>query len=1093
MARVELRVLGPVEVATEGGAVALPARRERLVLAALAARAPEAVPAARLLEDVWDGRPPDGARGTLRSYVSTLRRALRAGGVDGLVVTHRDGYAIAPDAAERIDARAFAALVSDAERHRVAGDRTREAVALRAALALWRGPAFAEVAQAPGVAPHAARLEEARLAALERRVEADLACGRHAELAVELATLCEQHLGRERLWAARMLALYRCGRQVEALATYRRLWRRLDERLGLAPSADLRALELAILRQDPSLAPSSGGAAALGGGERVAPTTPLALPLALRASPRALFVGRRDEVAALEACWSVALSGRGQLAIVTGEPGIGKTALAGEWARRAHARGATVLHARCDRDRHAPYQPFADALASLGGGLPAIPPPDPVDPSAARGRLFDAVAGELLAAAAHRPLALVLDDVHWADASTLQLVRHVARRAVAAPLMLVLSCRDGEEASDRAALANALGELRRDPGLTTLALRGLEPGEVAALAEDAGPLPAHADGGSFAATLHRATDGNPLFVRQMLAHVAAAPEAFLDARGRLRPDAPLPAGVRDVIARRLELLPDAARRVLATAAVAGAELDVALLEAVDPGRDAVAAVELAERARLVVPLAGGRFVFAHELIRRALLDHLSAARRARLHERIAGALAARPDASERHLAAIAEHFAAAARPGRTGDAARAAARAARQALDRLAYEEARGHAERGLRCVALDEPSPDRGRRCVLRLLLAEACLFTRDIAGCKAAAALAGEDARALGEPALLGRAAELAAFLNVVGQPDAGTVALCEDALAVLDERAYRVRVVNVLAGYADHAAFAEGDGARAIELSGRALALARRGGDPAARARALFVRAEALGWTPRVPERIALAEELIALGRAQRDARVEADGHHHRALARLERGDRAGFDADLARVDALRPRAAYWYLDMYAALWHAMRPLHDGRLDDAERLAGELLAQAGRSGNEPNVANLYVGLVFWLRRAQGRSGELRQLLLDALAANPSIAAFRCGLALVQLDLGELDAAAGQLDVLARDGFAALPRDLTWTMSLCALGEVAAAVGDRERARELVALLRPYAGLQIVGSKGMVCLGPADLHLARLAAACGDAPAAR
>lgn len=245
----EFRILGPVEVVHEGRAIALGGSRERAVLALLLASANRVVSAERLADDLWCGEPPARAAHSVQVFVSRLRKALREAGVDGIIVSQRPGY-LARVPLESLDAARFEQLVAAARHQASQGAPDQAATTLRDALALWRGPALADT---PIARPEATRLEEARLAATEERIDADLVCGRHAELIAELDALTRDHPLRERLWGQRMLALYRSARQVEALRAYRDLRRFLGEEVGLEPSPALAALETAILQQAPRL------------------------------------------------------------------------------------------------------------------------------------------------------------------------------------------------------------------------------------------------------------------------------------------------------------------------------------------------------------------------------------------------------------------------------------------------------------------------------------------------------------------------------------------------------------------------------------------------------------------------------------------------------------------------------------------------------------------------------------------------------------------------------------------------------------------------------------------------------------------------
>ncbi|MGH8972898.1 MAG: BTAD domain-containing putative transcriptional regulator [Acidimicrobiia bacterium] len=243
-------MLGPTEVRRDGEPVRFRGRRELALIALLAIEANRLVPTDRLIEDLWGDTAPEGALRTLRVYVSRVRQAL--GDAGELLVTRPTGYLfrVEPGA---IDALRFEALVREGRRQVAAGDHTSAAATFQAALGLWRGPALADLAEVPSAVAQAARLEEDRLAALEERIDADLACGRHGEMAAELEVLTRAHPLRERIWGQRITALYRAGRQADALRAYQQLRSTLGEQLGIEPSSALQHLEGAVLRHDPEL------------------------------------------------------------------------------------------------------------------------------------------------------------------------------------------------------------------------------------------------------------------------------------------------------------------------------------------------------------------------------------------------------------------------------------------------------------------------------------------------------------------------------------------------------------------------------------------------------------------------------------------------------------------------------------------------------------------------------------------------------------------------------------------------------------------------------------------------------------------------
>jgi YVTN family beta-propeller protein len=253
----EFRILGPLEVRSEGRELSLGGAKQRALLAVLLLHANEVVSTDRLVDELWGDRPPATASKVVRVYVSQLRKALRGrrgqGEEERVLVTRPAGYMLCVEAGQ-LDADRFEGTVGQARQELAAGRARRAAHMLLEALALWRGPALADFALDAFAQGEIARLEEARISALEERIEADLVLGRHSELVGELESLVTAHPLRERLRGQLMLALYRCGRQAEALAAYREARSLLVEELGLEPSHELQGLEKAILVQDPSLA-----------------------------------------------------------------------------------------------------------------------------------------------------------------------------------------------------------------------------------------------------------------------------------------------------------------------------------------------------------------------------------------------------------------------------------------------------------------------------------------------------------------------------------------------------------------------------------------------------------------------------------------------------------------------------------------------------------------------------------------------------------------------------------------------------------------------------------------------------------------------
>ncbi|MFL6006216.1 MAG: BTAD domain-containing putative transcriptional regulator, partial [Gaiellaceae bacterium] len=339
----EFRILGPLEVDGAAGPIDLSGGKQRALLAILLLHANEVVDSARLIEALWsDGAPADAAK-ALQIHVSRLRRALAP---EDVVQTRPGGYIVAADA-DSLDLPRFEQLVVRGRTRLAASDAAAAREALVEALALWRGPPLAEFAAEPFARAEIARLDELHAGALEARVEADLALGAHAALVPELEALVARYPLRERLREQLMLALYRAGRQAEALQAYRDARTTLVEELGIEPGRQLQELEQAILRQDPSLDPAT---------------------LQARAGRRAAgaFVGRDREVEELSTALDDAAAGRGRLFLVSGESGIGKTRLADEVASRAKEAGLRLLWGRSAKAEGAPpYWLWSQALRPL--------------------------------------------------------------------------------------------------------------------------------------------------------------------------------------------------------------------------------------------------------------------------------------------------------------------------------------------------------------------------------------------------------------------------------------------------------------------------------------------------------------------------------------------------------------------------------------------------------------------------------------------------------------------------------------------------------------------------------------------------------
>ncbi|MEB3981583.1 nuclear transport factor 2 family protein [Mycobacterium sp. 663a-19] len=904
----ELGVLGPLQVRQDGTPVVIPGAKPRAILTMLGLHGGAVVSADALVELIWGNDPPRTADKALQTHISALRRALG----DGFVLTQGSGWTANTT---EIDASRYKAAAKKARDAAAAGDTSQAVAHFEEALTLWRG--VPELPDTQRGTSEKTRWIEGHAALVEDRADALLAAGRATEIIGELEAAVAEAPLRERRWGQLMLALYRAGRQGDALSAYQRARSMLANELGVDPGPNLRRLEAAIVSQDASLdapvaqqmsavtrsvtflltdiegstaaweadykamavalarhdelveqvvtarggkliktrgegdatfsvfeRPSVAAAAAIelqdaitrepwalaeplririalhtgevelrdgdyfgravnraarlrslatGGqilcsgvtaelaidslsddvvlvdlgtrqlknlarpehvfelrsenGDAVPEVETVDMPLQRPALPSVFtgpgpFVGRGDELGRLLSAWNSALDGGVRAVLIAGEPGVGKTRLAGEWSRQAYEQGGVVLYGRCDEDLGAPYQPFAEALRALvpclgtdrlrrlrgvEALLPLIPgltdvvpdvaAPPHADPDTERYALFDAVVALLEVASASAPIVLILDDLHWAAKPTLLLLRHLLRFGENGRVQIVGTYRSTD--LDRShPLAAMLADLHRsaDSG-TRLQLSGLDEDAVTAYVAEAGY-----DDEELARALASVTGGNPFFLIEALRHV--------DESGGVWNPSTLPQGVREAVSRRLSRLPSATNKALAAAAVVGSRFSIELVERVVE-EDLVDAFDEACKAGIIIEEPGGYYRFNHALIRQSLLTELPSVRRMRLHQRIAATLETQPGADDERLAELAHHYFECAWAGNAAKAVEYCRRAADQAMARLAYEGAADLYDRALHALEeLDDELPDRDDQ-IVELLVArcEALLAAGDVA----------------------------------------------------------------------------------------------------------------------------------------------------------------------------------------------------------------------------------------------------------------------------------------------------------------------------------------------------------------------------
>ena len=764
------------------------------------------------------------------------------------------------------------------------------------------------------------------------------------------------------------------------------------------------------------------------------------------------LVGRVAEVVALDRLRAEAVAGHGAVVLLTGEAGMGKTAVVEEAVSRADAAGTTVLTGRAEPDEGAPaYWPWTRLLdAGVDGLSPALlrAREEPGEsPAAARFRLEHATAAALRDAAGRLGgLVLVLEDLHWADPASLSLLGRVARDVATAGLLVIGTARRLDD---------------RLPPAEVLPLTPLDPAVAGAVLARYAAGPVHP---SWTGVVHRLGGGNPLYVRE-LARLLAREDRLRRPAGAVQ----LPDGLRHLVSRRFAQLTPATQEVLGGAAALGSEVDVAVLRTAAPAPDTVDAA-LAEAVRAGVladdPWHPSTLRFAHELVRQARYGDLTREERIDWHGRIAGALArsgAPPADVARHRVRSAVD------EGSRRAAASSCVEAARAAARGLDHGEAVRWYGRALEFVAGD---PE------LRLDRADAAYRDGqlDVAFAECAAVL--DHAEAHRDAGLAGRAALVVRGLS---GPHAPTLmGFCERAgklFGDVDDGAH----AQVLAQYAFLLA-ENGDRARAEAISRDAMAMADRSGDPDALVAALHARHEVLEPATRLDEVLDLADRTLAVRSDRPDAELWARGW--RLDTMLARGDMAGFEAELQRLTVLTDRLG-WPMARYHLLRaRAARELVSGRFAEAREL-GLAAREIGARAQDQTAWWLYLALAGGLAVHTGESGHFDEAVrIEAMrfVDIPIAAAQLCHIAML---IGDRELAMRTWPPL-RAALPGLPHDTRRVFIVPTAGEVAVWLGEPDVVRQCYQLARPYAGLYLNSMTS--CYGAVPRILGVLASALGE-----
>ena len=849
-------------------------------------------------------------------------------------------------------------------------------------------------------------------------------------------------------------------------------------------------------------------AAGVAGPEDVADDADASNVVWIESAASTAFVDREEELGALREAWSWARAGRRVLALVAGEPGIGKTALTAELARSVRADGGLVLYGRWDEHVPAPYQAFREALndyarvcpdvvlrrdlAGLAEEIARLCPepahrvgasaPPQAAAQAERFRLFESIDTWIGRIAARHPVLLVLDDLQWADQPSFFLLPHLMRARRSTPLLTVAMYRNlGPERSEFAA---ALPALTRDIDCRRVSLRGLEHRGVTTLLEDAAGRTFGERESGMVAELEYETAGNPFFLLEMARHLSEVGAFDRDVVRLGETPAEIPQSIRDMVRSRLRRLTGECAETLAVAALIGERFDADLVASAASLTDA-ATVDLLEEAAgagLIAEIEDepDHWRFSHSLTRRVTSEELSRGRRAVLHQRIGEKLEFRPGVA---AAELAHHFGAAANKGSAQKAVRYGHLAGKRALQEVAAEVAVRHFRKALEL--LDRFGPDdQALRCELLLDLAGAHDRAGEYQARDERFAEAADTARRLGSDELFARAAlGYGGVLPASVRPDLRAQALLEEALKRLDEGDDGTRA-TILARLA-HWLHNVRPYPERLELSDRSVAMARRTHDRRTLATVLLHRCWALDGPGDVGDSLAVAGEILTIGAELDDPALTLEGLRIQLAAQFENGRHAAAMRTAQEMKTLAEAAAHPEFIRLAAMWDIVAATMGGHFGRAEELAGELGRRLDQIGHSQAQLISVAQSASW-RLLQGYATEYIAPFEALSAADPGNLAYPAITAWCLAEAGAGDRAAELLGRIDPASAADADKNYVWWAVVVGFSGAVDLVGDRRWAEALYELAAPYAGSNC--TLGLASfLGAADHWLGVLATAAG------
>ncbi len=787
--------------------------------------------------------------------------------------------------------------------------------------------------------------------------------------------------------------------------------------------------------------------------------------------------------------------------LLGGEPGIGKTTLASRFAAGVYEDGATVVYGRCDEDLGIPYQPWIEVLRQLVAAAPdallaahvadrgahlARLVPDlarrvgtdvlpATDPDSERFVLFGAITDLLGRWTADAPLLIVVDDLHWADRSTLQLLRHIAIADDLGGVGLLGTFRDSEITCVHP-LTEVLAALHREGGGERIVLRGFDDRDVLDLLERIAGHELGDAGVALRDAILTETAGNPFFTVEILRHLSEAGTIYQRDDGRWVSDldlraAGLPISVREVIGRRIATLGADTARVLGLGSVIGRDFDVALLAAVaERSEDEIIDVCDAAVAAAVLTTTDDpdRYSFAHALIEHTLYDELSPARRARAHRAVALAVEEGGE-FERRAGELAYHWAQAVQPTDLTKAVHYAKLAGARALDQMAPDDAIGWYTQALELLDRDQ-APDPLERAEVLIGLGEAqrqagVADYRD--NLLEAARLA--DANDAVELLVTAVLANHRGMMSESLHTDAARIAMIDRALERIDDdrATERARLLSL-------SCMERSQGSSQFEelfgLAEEAVAAARASDDPDVLVTTMVFCSDGIPGPQTVELRRSWVGEAAALADSVTSPAARYLLHNwirHSAVEWADRGAVGRSDRLAKAALAQVPHASLQWANAFHEVWQEMLWRDIG---EAERFA-EAALNRGFENGEPDAMVMFGAQLIIIRNFQGRLAEVVPLVEQAIVDEPEYPAYRSVLALAFADTAGREAdATGLLDADLAKGFEA-PADFQWAVTHCLWADAAARVGHRAAAEVLYERLQPFPG-HIVFNGVMACL---------------------